>query len=232
MNSWDIIAMSPAIALINTAGPVGWILVAMSLLVMIVFFYKILVFWRSGLWQRNPLRALKPMLEKGQVAEAFSHAKGGRHPARQLVRQAIERHSVPGLTSSTLLSELEQASLDALDRLRSGLKIIAAIAALSPLLGLLGTVLGMIEAFRQMEAAGSQVDPAILSGGIWLALLTTAIGLIVAIPATAIHLWLSAVVARTGRQLEAAGTKVLSALEIQSRIRADNPSASYPAAAK
>ena len=61
------------------------------------------------------------------------------------------------------------------------------IASLSPLLGLLGTVLGMIEAFQQMEAAGSQVDPSILSGGIWQALLTTAVGLAVAIPVVIMH---------------------------------------------
>jgi biopolymer transport protein ExbB len=55
------------------------------------------------------------------------------------------------------------------------------------LLGLFGTVLGMVEAFRQLELAGSQVDPAVLSGGIWQALLTTAVGLAVAIPAVLAH---------------------------------------------
>ncbi len=58
-----------------------------------------------------------------------------------------------------------------------------------PLLGLLGTVIGMIEAFQAMEAAGSQVNPSILSGGIWKALLTTAIGVAVAIPVSIIHSW-------------------------------------------
>jgi len=55
------------------------------------------------------------------------------------------------------------------------------IASLSPLLGLLGTVLGMIDAFRDMEQSGNQVNPAVLSGGIWEALITTALGLAVAI---------------------------------------------------
>ncbi|MGB1092793.1 MAG: MotA/TolQ/ExbB proton channel family protein, partial [Oceanobacter sp.] len=53
--------------------------------------------------------------------------------------------------------------------------------------GLFGTVLGMIEAFKAMEAAGAQVDPSVLSGGIWQALLTTAYGLAVAIPVSLIH---------------------------------------------
>ena len=58
---------------------------------------------------------------------------------------------------------------------------------MAPLLGLFGTVLGMIEAFKAMEVAGAQVDPAVLSGGIWQALLTTAVGLGVAIPVSLIH---------------------------------------------
>lgn len=91
----------------------------------------------------------------------------------------------------------EQKRTEALRRARllighydSYLKPLEVIATLSPLLGLFGTVLGMIEAFRAMEAAGTQVNPAILSGGIWQALLTTAVGLAVAIPVSMLHSWL------------------------------------------
>jgi biopolymer transport protein ExbB len=63
------------------------------------------------------------------------------------------------------------------------------IAAVAPLLGLLGTVFGMIEAFRALEQAGSQVDPSLLSGGIWAALLTTAAGLSIAIPTLMAFHW-------------------------------------------
>ena len=63
------------------------------------------------------------------------------------------------------------------------MRLLEVIAGAAPLLGLLGTVLGMIEAFKQLEMAGSQIDPSVLSGGIWQALLTTAAGLIVALPA-------------------------------------------------
>ncbi|MDO6806083.1 MotA/TolQ/ExbB proton channel family protein, partial [Wenyingzhuangia sp. 1_MG-2023] len=72
-------------------------------------------------------------------------------------------------------------------KLTQGLRPLEVIANIAPLLGLFGTVLGMIEAFQAMEAAGSKVDPAVLSGGIWQALLTTAGGLAVAIPVSMIH---------------------------------------------
>ena len=61
---------------------------------------------------------------------------------------------------------------------------------MSPLVGLLGTVIGMIDSFNELELGGSLVDPAILAGGIWTALLTTAMGLIVAIPALVSHYFL------------------------------------------
>ncbi len=61
------------------------------------------------------------------------------------------------------------------------------IAQVSPLIGLLGTVIGMIDSFNELELGGSLVDPSILAGGIWTALLTTAMGLIVAIPALISH---------------------------------------------
>ena len=72
-----------------------------------------------------------------------------------------------------------------LESFRSGLRLLELTAAVAPLIGLLGTVFGMIEAFQQLENAGSRVDPAALSGGIWEALVTTAAGLVVAIPALA-----------------------------------------------
>ena len=95
-------------------------------------------------------------------------------------------------------------------RLRSLLRPLELIATLSPLLGLLGTVLGMIEAFRQLEVAGNQVDPAILSGGIWQALLTTAVGLVVAIPVVLAHAWLERKVERCGHLMEDAVTQVFT----------------------
>jgi biopolymer transport protein ExbB len=77
------------------------------------------------------------------------------------------------------------------------LPVLASIAALAPLLGLFGTVLGMIEVFQRLAALGGRADVALLSGGIWVALLTTAFGLLVAIPSLLAHHYFSRLV--TGR---------------------------------
>jgi biopolymer transport protein ExbB len=74
----------------------------------------------------------------------------------------------------------------------SGFRALDAVAQLGPLLGLFGTVLGMIEAFRAMQGAGAAVDPGVLAGGIWTALLTTAVGLAVAMTTSALLTWLEA----------------------------------------
>ena len=75
-------------------------------------------------------------------------------------------------------------------KLESGFRLLDSVAQLAPLLGLFGTVLGMIEAFQSLQDAGSQVDPSLLAGGIWVALLTTAVGLAVSMPTSMALAWL------------------------------------------
>ncbi|WP_299377426.1 MotA/TolQ/ExbB proton channel family protein [uncultured Kiloniella sp.] len=209
-------ALWSLIEVIDAAGAVGWVLACMAVSAAVVTFYKVIVFWRSGLWQTKSLKQARVHLREGEIPEAIRTLENLHHPAVQLVTLGLERAQTVGFNDKTLEIEMEQLSLGVLERLKSGIRFIGAVAALSPLMGLLGTVLGMIDAFRQMEAAGNQVDPAILSGGIWLALLTTAIGLVVAIPTTAAQIWLNSVIQKTTRRLEETGTAVMSGLHIHS----------------
>jgi biopolymer transport protein ExbB len=80
-------------------------------------------------------------------------------------------------------------------RHESGFRALDAIVQVAPLIGLFGTVLGMIEAFQALQGAGASVDPSILAGGIWVALLTTAVGLAIAMPLSLILTWFEARVA-------------------------------------
>jgi biopolymer transport protein ExbB len=95
--------------------------------------------------------------------------------------------------------------------LESWLRALSSVAHLSPLLGLLGTVLGMITSFRRIEQAGSAVDPAVLSGGIWEALLTTAFGLTIAIPSMAAFYFLEGEVDRVRATMKDTTSRVLLA---------------------
>jgi biopolymer transport protein ExbB len=106
--------------------------------------------------------------------------------------------------------EVQRVATLELENLRSYLRLLELIAGLSPLLGLLGTVLGMIEAFQQLEQAGSRIDPALLSGGIWQALLTTAIGLAVAIPSVLALSWLERRIERCAHTMEDFVTQIFT----------------------
>ena len=86
--------------------------------------------------------------------------------------------------------EIDLLKNDEFKRIYSFLPSLEVISQVSPLVGLLGTVIGMIDSFNELELGGSLVDPSILAGGIWTALLTTAMGLIVAIPALVSHYFL------------------------------------------
>lgn len=176
--------------LINVGGPVVWILAAMSLVALTVFFYKIMqLFLLRRINHTSPSQALN-LLEQGKNKESLMMVKGSRNPRAQILTSALNLIEQNMLDSLGVQKEcLRRARLMLLD-LGSYLRVLEVIAMVAPLLGLFGTVLGMIEAFQGMEAAGSRIDPSVLSGGIWQALLTTAVGLAVAIPASLLHSWL------------------------------------------
>lgn len=174
---------------LNVGGPVVWILLLMSLVAVSIMVIK--------LWQFSKL---KPERRSSIDKSLASWHKGDKSAAKVMLnsKYSVEKVALvamKGLTNtatnqSLLKEELNRIATLKLEQLRSYLRPLEVIATLSPLLGLLGTVIGMIMAFQQMADAGNQVDPSVLSGGIWQALLTTAVGLTVAIPVVAVHTWL------------------------------------------
>ena len=116
-------------------------------------------------------------------------ARRCRNPAAAVLAQAIrgQCHRMP---TAVVREEVDRASHALVVSLRANLRLLEVTASLAPLLGLLGTVLGMIKAFQQIAQAENSINPSTLSGGIWEALLTTAVGLSIAIPVVALHNWL------------------------------------------
>jgi biopolymer transport protein ExbB len=204
----------PVIEQVDRAGVVGWVLAAMALIGLVLFFYKLVGFLRQGVFADGFVRDIENHLSAGEEAKAANLLSRRRHPAARIglsgmalsVATASEREAASDLIAARARKEV--------DGLNGGLRIMSAIAVLSPLLGLLGTVMGMLEAFQKMEGAGSRIDPSVLSGGIWLALLTTAIGLVVAIPATAFHMWMQGVINRAAAVMEDVCTMVVNRSEL------------------
>ncbi|WP_462321570.1 MotA/TolQ/ExbB proton channel family protein [Halochromatium sp.] len=191
-------------------GPVLWILLLLSVAALAITLVKLWQFSRLKLNAREPAgQALRYWYQRDSK-RALATLQGSPQPTAQLLARALQGLALPTVDLGLLREELTRLASAQLAQLRAWLRALEVIAALSPLLGLLGTVLGMIEAFQQLELAGSQVDPAVLSGGIWQALLTTAAGLSVAIPVVLVHSWLERRVERCGHQMEDAVTRLLT----------------------
>ncbi|WP_304640572.1 MotA/TolQ/ExbB proton channel family protein [Pseudomonas sp.] len=176
--------------LLVLGGPVVWILSLFSLVALTIILAKLCQFWTLRDDRSRAAEHALAHFAQGERAQALLLTKGQRGPRSQLVAQGIGLIETGKLDAGALRQELLRQARLRLLALASFLRPLEVIATLAPLLGLLGTVLGMIEAFQAMEAAGAQVNPAVLSGGIWKALLTTAVGLAVAIPVSLAHSWL------------------------------------------
>lgn len=201
--------INPALNLIQAGGLIVVILLLMSVLATTVILLKLWQFARAGVSERKIARKGIDLLKAGQSKEALFLVRQAKGAVPQALARAI-RGTERGLAESKVREEVLRYGGNVLEELRSGFRILEVIATLAPLLGLLGTVIGMIEAFQALEAAGNQVNPALLSGGIWQALLTTAVGLSVAIPVVAALNWLERRVERLAHEFDDVVTQVFT----------------------
>ncbi|MCP4206900.1 MAG: MotA/TolQ/ExbB proton channel family protein [Shimia sp.] len=172
-------------------GPVVAILLVMSVLTVAVTIYKLWQFAASGVGRHKVLSEALAALDVGDPKQAQARLSHSRSYLAPFIKAAIQTPA-----SQALSDRLDAEAGLALARLERGFRLLDTIAQLAPLLGLFGTVLGMIEAFQSLQTAGSSVDPSLLAGGIWVALVTTAVGLAVAMPTSMILSWLESRTAR------------------------------------
>ncbi len=217
-------------AFLDTGGPVVWLLLAISIGALSVVVLKLWHFFRLRPEHNEELPQALSAWRQGQHDQAWQMLKTERFNS-DIVALAMRELARGDTDQATLREELERVALAKLKDLRSHLPALEVIGTLTPLLGLLGTVLGMIAAFRGMEAAGSQVDPSVLSGGIWQALLTTAMGLSIAIPVMAAYNWMDRKAQRVSEQINDAVTQVFTLYNSKGAREKAGPSPSGPHAA-
>ena len=200
----------PITDLIEAGGAVIVILAGLSVVGLMLIVVKLVQFAVLRVGDHRFVDNIWAELRDGHPDEALDIVSKRKGVVARVMETALHAKSIDG-DSEAARQEVERVAKAKLDGLERGLPLLSLIATVSPLLGLLGTVLGMIEAFQQMETAGDSVDPAILSGGIWEALLTTAAGLSVAIPAAAFYTWLQRSVDVAGQHMEDAAVRVFTA---------------------
>jgi len=197
------------VSLFQQGGVVMYVLLLMSILAITIILLKLHQFARSSLRETAIVEKTISALQRGQHEKALQVLAGHPSPVAAVLESAIRFGADPKMSTSDVEAEVSRVGSARIRDLESWLRGLSSIAHLSPLLGLLGTVTGMIAAFMNLEAAGSKVDPSILSGGIWEALLTTAFGLTVAIPAMAAFYYLEGEVDRVRAAMKDASIRVL-----------------------
>jgi biopolymer transport protein ExbB len=196
--AWD---SDKILRFLELGGPVVAILLAMSVFGLTVILAKLMHFSSLRIGERRSADKALALYRAGRIDDAIARVEGMSSPASQALARGL-RGVQRGLPENKVREEVVRYGNVALQSLRRGFRSLEVIGSLAPLLGLFGTVLGMIKAFQALELAGTQVDPSVLSRGIWEALLTTAVGLAVAIPVVAMLNWLEGRVERLAHRMD------------------------------
>ncbi|MCM8801436.1 MAG: MotA/TolQ/ExbB proton channel family protein [Candidatus Omnitrophica bacterium] len=173
MNLWQIFL---------AGGPVMWLILLCSIFALAIILERL---WQLHRFKIDTQRFLKSILDKmrhQKIKEALEICDKTHSPISYILKAGILKHD---RTRPQIKEAIEDASLYEIPKLERNLSLLATIAHISPLLGLLGTVTGMVRCFQAIQVKATSfnpVSPGDLAGGIWEALLTTVFGLIVAIP--------------------------------------------------
>lgn len=186
-----------------------WLLMAVSAVAIAVFVERLLHCHRAQINSAEFLNGVRNVLKRDNVVEALSICDATPGPVARLVRIAILSRD---RGREGIRDALEEGGLLEVPRLEERLNLLATIAHISPLMGLLGTVLGFIKVFAAMQREGPFVTSSALAGGVWQALICTAAGLAVAIPCYAGYNYLVSRVNSIVLDMEKASTEILNLL--------------------
>lgn len=178
----DVIApQQEEMHLLDMAMKGGWlmlVLLALSIVAIYIFGKKWWMIHQAGNIDNNFMRDIRDYLHEGKLKSAQSLCEKYDSPVARLVEKGISRIGRP---LSDIQTAIENTGNTEVARLEKGLPILATIAGGAPMIGFLGTVLGMVQAFFNMSQAGNNIDITLLSNGIYTAMITTVGGLIVGI---------------------------------------------------
>lgn len=206
----QLISLEPILELINNGGPVVTILLVLSVFATATIFLKAVQFLWFGIGRSGRAERAVSTWLSGRRGEAYDMVKKRRNPVDKTLAHLMRGIDKKSADDPQVREDVERVALQQIDGVRSYFRAIEAVVQVAPLLGLFGTVIGMIDAFRTLQSAGAEADPSVLAGGIWVALLTTAVGLAIAIPAALILYWFEGIAEREQNRLRSAVTSLLT----------------------
>jgi len=176
---------------ISAGGPVMYPIILCSVVGLAVSIQKIVQLVLMPTGSDQLMRSVKVNMSQGRPVEAMQAAKAAKGPVAGLARAAVSNYGRP---YNEIKDAIEMAGREEVHAMERKMNVLDGIVTLAPLLGLLGTVTGLIKNFQVLSAFAGLTTPAQLSGGIAEAMITTAAGLIVAAPLMLIYSWLSVVI--------------------------------------
>ncbi|MFH0772502.1 MAG: MotA/TolQ/ExbB proton channel family protein [Candidatus Omnitrophota bacterium] len=193
-------------------GPMMWPILICSITALAVAVEKGIYLWRIKLETKKFMDEISDSLKRNRVMDAIEICEKNPSPLSNILKSGILKYD---RTHQEIRQAIEDAAIREIPALEKNIGILATITQISPLLGLLGTVLGMVEVFQEIqEKAGilSPVTPADISMGVWQALIATVAGLAVAIPALTAYNYFVNRVNNFRREMEIGATQLISIL--------------------
>ena len=206
--------------LLTHGGVMIWVLFAASAAGLLVFAERLLHYHRAQINSMEFLNGVRNVLKRDNIVEALSICDATPGPVARLVKVAIlnRERGRDGVREA-----LEEAGLMEVPRLEEKLNVLATLAQIAPLLGLLGTVLGLLQMFSGLQLAGSHAHMEQLAGGVWKALISTAAGLAVAIPCYVAYNYLVGRVNSIVLDMEKAASEIVNIVTETGRPEAGQP---------
>jgi biopolymer transport protein ExbB len=199
----------------------GWVMIPLLLLSVLTIYFFIERFITIQQAASNPEEItdrVREYVRNGNVEAAIRYCEDKDVPISRILKQGLERLGRP---ISEIQEAVQAAGKHETFDLEKRTNLLASIAGIAPMLGFLGTVLGMIRAFRQIQNLQGHVNPSVLAGGIWEALITTATGLLIGILALFAYNFLIGRIRRLSNDMERSATDFIDLL--QEPVSADQP---------
>ncbi|MBP3426531.1 MAG: MotA/TolQ/ExbB proton channel family protein [Rikenellaceae bacterium] len=166
--------------LFQAGGWLMWVLLALGGVVVFIFVERFMSIRKATQMDMNFMNRIRDYISDGRIDAALDACRRTNTPIARMIEKGIERIGRP---MGDVQNAIENAANLEVAKLEKGLPYLSMISGGAPMIGFLGTVIGMVQAFMAMEGAGGVVDMSVLAGGMYVAMLTTVAGLIVGIPA-------------------------------------------------
>ena len=222
----DAVEMTPvqeelSFSLISMAAKGGWlmlVLLALSIIAIYIFGKKWWAIRQAGKIDKNFIKDVDNYLMEGKVRSARALCRRSDTPVARMIEKGVERIDKP---LGDIRIAVENVANVEVAKLEKGLPALATIAGGAPMIGFLGTVMGMVQAFFNMAQAGNNIDITLLSGGIYTAMITTVGGLIVGILAYFGYNFLTSQVTSLVSKMEAASIEFLDAAQARKESKSE-----------